>query len=120
MKKETREELQKRIKKMEEERDDLRRQEKKFREEREEEDWELQKQCHALDEMRMQTGPEDRRLLKLIEESQNMINSIGREKAETADLFKENVRIKNLEWDMQEEDIADRIRLLQQEEKDKG
>ena len=32
MKKEKREELQKRIKKMEEERDDLRRQEKKFRE----------------------------------------------------------------------------------------
>ena len=120
MKKETREELQKRIKKMEEERDDLRRQEKKFREEREEEDWELQKQYHVLDEMRMQTGQEDRRLLELIEESQNMINSIGREKPETADLFKENVRIKNLEWDMQEEDIADRIRLLQQEEKDKG
>ena len=112
MKKEKREELQKRIKKMEEERDDLRRQEKKFREEREEEDWELQKQCHALDEMRMQTGPEDRRLLELIEESQNMINSIGREKAETAGLFKENVRKKNLEWDMQEEDKIGRAHVL--------
>lgn len=120
MKTQTKEELHKRMRKIEEERDDLRRRSDRLRDRREDEEWLLRKQYKALDDMRMQTTAGDQRMLALLEDIQNQINCLGRVKEETSDSFKEDVRKKNLEWDRQEEDISEQIYTLEQEEDERN
>ncbi len=113
---ETERELKSRLKKIEEDRDDLRLQLKKFQEQEEEEGQELQRQYFILEEMRQCVSPNDRNILEVIEETQDMMNSIRISKQEIADSLKEMERKKNMEWNMEEEDIREQQRMLSEKE----
>lgn len=112
----TERELKSRLKKIEEDRDDLRWQLKRFQEQEEEERQELQRQYLILDEMRECVSSNDRRILEVIEETQGLMNSIRINKREMADSLIEIERKKNIEWDMEEEDIREQQRILSEEE----
>ena len=112
----TERELKSRLKKIEEDRDDLRWQLKRFQEQEEEERQELQRQYLILDEMRECVSSNDRRILEVIEETQGLMNSIRINKREMADSLIEIERRKNIEWDMEEEDIREQQRILSEEE----
>ena len=112
----TERELKSRLKKIEEDRDDLRWQLKRFQEQEEEERQELQRQYLILDEMRECVSSNDRRILEVIEETQGLMNSIRISKQEIADSLKEMERKKNMEWNMEEEDIREQQRMLSEKE----
>ena len=112
----TERELKSRLKKIEEDRDDLRWQLKRFQEQEEEERQELQRQYLILDEMRECVSSNDRRILEVIEETQGLMHSIRINKREMADSLIEIERKKNIEWDMEEEDIREQQRILSEEE----
>lgn len=116
MEKLTKEDILREKKKIEEEREELRQWSRKFEKQQEEEQWELQRQYHILDEMRMRAGTEDRQFLMLIEENQSRMNSLRLRKIELLDGMKDLLRRKNEEWGIREGDLTEQHRKLKETE----
>lgn len=114
----TEEELLKEKKKLEEEREDFIRQTKEFEERQEDEQRELQRQYHVLEDMRNKVSPNDHRLISLINENQELMESLRIRGIEMLENVKENLRKKKTEWYMREEDLMDEMKRLRELEGD--
>lgn len=108
----TEEDLRRQLRKIQEDREDFERTIRQFQKQEEENEDQDYRDYLETERMRESCTPEDRDIIQLLDEKQDLLSGLRRCRKEFADELGKEVRKKNTETDMKEEDIYSQLQAL--------